>query len=572
MASQQPIPSTPGSGPNPHPLSALVAALATPSQQQPLAAFLPQIQTNPMLGLLLQSQALGQTSALQQLLNPLGVMSGAMHVNSESLLQQLVMLLAQTPAVPTAGVQNQGLQAATNTQAQGTPTQREQTPGDTAKLDTLAGKSQGDEQICIDALISRRAKGLSARQVLEALHGVNNHTAGSWKDYYLENQDHIDARIADQKSREEEQTIANSKKPVPPAAPQARDDGSTPQSRMTASRANVEAVEKRLPTSVRQQTAMVIKSTKSREKQSEAQTSRSRKPNSSKITRSHVSDKLLNIPPPPSRSPTPPPCPNTNVRGKGVSDVETDYLVRSIQWQLQQNPSASLHSMARRLADKLPTRSCNGWTWVIGKTYRKTVDQLIIQAGGQEEESEPESEDDQDDQDGADDEDDGWDDQELEYPTSDNGENEHPDSKSADFAAEDVNAVSPANKQAQMRAERIAIDIHFVAKFLADSDLWESDCPRMVVWRELEAKNHDRSAKSWAEFYRRHRLDVDYRILEYKQASVPQHEDEGADDSGTDAASVSMHKRKRLEESSREPSESHSIPLAKKPKIGETEI
>lgn len=67
-------------------------------------------------------------------------------------------------------------------------------------------------------------------------------------------------------------------------------------------------------------------------------------------------------------------------------------------------------------------------------------------------------------------------------------------------------------------------------------------------------------------------LDVDYRILEYKQASVPQHEDEGADDSGTDAASVSMHKRKRLEESSREPSESHSIPLAKKPKIGETEI
>lgn len=76
----------------------------------------------------------------------------------------------------------------------------------------------------------------------------------------------------------------------------------------------------------------------------------------------------------------------------------------------------------------------------------------------------------------------------MEYPTSDNGENEHPDSKSADFAAEDVNAVSPANKQAQMRAERIAIDIHFVAKFLADSDLWESDCPRMVVWRELEAK------------------------------------------------------------------------------------
>ncbi|TFK92197.1 hypothetical protein K466DRAFT_659461 [Polyporus arcularius HHB13444] len=51
---------------------------------------------------------------------------------------------------------------------------------------TPAGSDPEDERTLIAALRRGRAEGLTTRQAIEKLHNVNNHTAASWKDFYLD--------------------------------------------------------------------------------------------------------------------------------------------------------------------------------------------------------------------------------------------------------------------------------------------------------------------------------------------------------------------------------------------------
>ncbi|PCH33732.1 hypothetical protein WOLCODRAFT_135285 [Wolfiporia cocos MD-104 SS10] len=65
-------------------------------------------------------------------------------------------------------------------------------PSQSAKLlDTRVGSVVNDEQLLHDAFLEGKRKGLTPRVVLEGLHGVNCHTAGSWKDYFLEHHDRL---------------------------------------------------------------------------------------------------------------------------------------------------------------------------------------------------------------------------------------------------------------------------------------------------------------------------------------------------------------------------------------------
>ncbi|KAI0750768.1 hypothetical protein C8Q80DRAFT_530249 [Daedaleopsis nitida] len=61
---------------------------------------------------------------------------------------------------------------------------------------TPVGSREDDEEVLMRALKNGRAKGLSARQVLDGLHDANQHTATGWKDYFLDHLDRLYPKVA----------------------------------------------------------------------------------------------------------------------------------------------------------------------------------------------------------------------------------------------------------------------------------------------------------------------------------------------------------------------------------------
>ncbi|RDX55524.1 hypothetical protein OH76DRAFT_1478161 [Lentinus brumalis] len=60
---------------------------------------------------------------------------------------------------------------------------------------TPAGSDPEDERTLIAALRRGHAEGLTTRQAIERLHNANNHTAASWKDYYLDHDKRIFPKV-----------------------------------------------------------------------------------------------------------------------------------------------------------------------------------------------------------------------------------------------------------------------------------------------------------------------------------------------------------------------------------------
>lgn len=67
----------------------------------------------------------------------------------------------------------------------------------------------------------------------------------------------------------------------------------------------------------------------------------------------------LRIPPPPSRSPTPPTvvAPADSTRN-WFTVAEEQFFIKSIQWQLKQNPRISIQTIASTLAEKVVLKCC----------------------------------------------------------------------------------------------------------------------------------------------------------------------------------------------------------------------
>ncbi|KAI0307696.1 hypothetical protein B0F90DRAFT_1676321 [Multifurca ochricompacta] len=90
---------------------------------------------------------------------------------------------------------------------------QQQTPqnpllSDSLKLIAPVGQSPNDEQLLVMALHSGLSQGFDHRRAIETLHGVNNHAANLWKDYYLEHKSRIDDMVIHL------QPIRTAKKPV----------------------------------------------------------------------------------------------------------------------------------------------------------------------------------------------------------------------------------------------------------------------------------------------------------------------------------------------------------------------
>lgn len=165
---------------------------------------------------------------------------------------------------------------------------------------------------------------------VNVLYQVNHHTAGSWKDYFLENHDRLSHRVAVVNSQAEN---------VPPTYHEV----SPPRGR-TVLKSEKPVNASRTTSRGRQHSPSHPKPTAS------SQRSQSRgRPQSRVRQRVRFSET-------PSRSPTPPPKPGVPMTGRRYTDAESDYFFKSVRRQLSKDPYVAYNRMARVLAEKVSSR------------------------------------------------------------------------------------------------------------------------------------------------------------------------------------------------------------------------
>ena len=154
---------------------------------------------------------------------------------------------------------------------------------------------------------------------------MNHHTAGSWKDYFLENCDRLSHRIF--------MTTPDTEDVEHRALSPARGrtilrHGNSANTSRTASRTRPS----------------------SRSKPASSNHSRQSRGRTHSRTRQRV---RFSETPSPSRPPTPPPAPPAPSGNRKFSEAETEYFFKSVKWQLSKDPYRSYLAMARVLADNV---------------------------------------------------------------------------------------------------------------------------------------------------------------------------------------------------------------------------
>ncbi|PCH33733.1 mitochondrial carrier [Wolfiporia cocos MD-104 SS10] len=255
------------------------------------------------------------------------------------------------------------LPAQQNTAMSQIPALSAQPTGSVKSLNTHVGSRVDDEEILINAIISGRNKGVTARQVLENLHGVNDHTAGSWKDYYLEHHyrlldkifDYCDLRASARNSAGSQQAAS-------------------------ISMIKTEKINSKKGAKIKKngpKKAGVSVKPEPRRRSSGNRNSKSYAPPVSALNA-----ETFEIPSPPSRSPTPPSeiVPVDSHRNR-FTMADDNYMIKTIQWQLRQDPATTTPSLAKRLAEKAPHHPLASWTSRMYR-YRDLVGRLYTVGGG----------------------------------------------------------------------------------------------------------------------------------------------------------------------------------------------
>lgn len=149
------------------------------------------------------------------------------------------------------------------------------------------------------------------------LYQVNYHTAGSWKDYFLENLDHLSQHIG----------IVNLPADHGPFSPRERTVPNTTDTSRTALRTRQHMALRPKPTSSQHRWARGRQQLRARQQ-------------------AHFSDT-------PSRSPTPSLEPDVPLAKRKYTDAESEFALKSIKRQLSKDPYVSYKRMACVLAEKV---------------------------------------------------------------------------------------------------------------------------------------------------------------------------------------------------------------------------
>ncbi|KAH9037206.1 hypothetical protein EDB84DRAFT_1477015 [Lactarius hengduanensis] len=217
---------------------------------------------------------------------------------------------------------------------------------DALKLIAPVGQSPNDEQLLVMALHSGLSQGFDHKRAIETLHGVNNHAANLWKDYYLEHKTRIDEMVS------QLQPAKTTKKPVrfdlETSSASSEIKGKQPQKERLSHAGDPSAS---APSGIGPSRTHPIPLG-------------SESPLPPRVRRHHSSswDPDLSNPSPPEDEPLPPTKVVKVVRGNLYTAEDKKYFAKYISWAIQNDPSLTKGEIIARLAERVPHHTANSWS------------------------------------------------------------------------------------------------------------------------------------------------------------------------------------------------------------------
>ncbi|KAF8560227.1 hypothetical protein OG21DRAFT_1401960 [Imleria badia] len=336
---------------------------------------------------------------------------------------------------------------------------------DFLRLSTPVGASQNDDTILAQALHESRQSGRTYRQALEGLHGVNNHAANLWKDYYLDHHDRLDLLVT--RLAEQPKTV---KKPTVPS--------------------------KSIPRSVTPTTSVLTRPPK---RPRATFNSLSAPLPSNDVPNLMPPQVHIPLPEPPSRSPTPPAVVQVGNNGNRYTKEDREYFLKFLVWRLKQDPSLTKKDLCELLREKAPHHSASSWAshW----HQRHDIADKILATYHDNSEADAEDQEDQQNEE-----------EEVEVEEEIKTEDEDAESRGvirsegtfSDFGDPDVDTEEDEADMGEPGSSFTRGDWRLLAKFIAKNH-WDEMSPR-ERWQSFTEAVRDypqRPGKSWAEFYRR---------------------------------------------------------------------
>ncbi|EKM61141.1 uncharacterized protein PHACADRAFT_247540 [Phanerochaete carnosa HHB-10118-sp] len=336
----------------------------------------------------------------------------------------------------------------------------------------MFGSRESDEELLVAALRESGAKGLTYRQALEGLHGVHNHTANQWKDYYLEHTQRINSLLS---QRNGDRPVAVAKKP---AIDSKLRNGSSSHLHGHSSSPPVKVKHERVSAADRGRSDTKVK----------VKTERTGKAKSK--------DRV-------SRTPSPPRNPVKRGQKYSFTDEDRDWFVRYANYRLKEDPNLKKLDICAELAKKAPHHSALSWMshWGQQRVYYASVIPHFQEYVSKEEpitgDSASSGEDSEEDDDGTD----------SQYSSSASESSEETDSE------EDIKNMSGAGRTLNDADKRVLA--RYIAAFGTDWD----HMSYKDRWESIVDKYPQRNLKAWAQIFHVHSRAINNLARKYRRRS-----------------------------------------------------
>ncbi|KAI0348526.1 hypothetical protein BDW22DRAFT_1350756 [Trametopsis cervina] len=350
------------------------------------------------------------------------------------------------------------------------------------------GAFGNDEDLLVRALCDSEDMGWTYRKALETLHGVNDHLASQWKDYYLDNAQRLNKRVEFLRNSEksERQPAVAVKKPSFDTSVKFREPSSSTR------------ISSDLPTAYRTNPP----SKRSSEAKSSAGPSGASKEGSRR-----------------PRSPTPPEYDTAQEMKSGknrFSPEERKYLVKYGRYRLSLDPTITKTAICQALQKKLPHHSAASWAahWSI---HREEIDKRFPQFCAPHDVAVV---------------DDGYTstgEENMDHTGEDEDTDEEDDIRNMGGSG---SGTGPADKRVMAR---------YAASFGRE---W-AGMRTSERWEPFEAMYPQRKAKSWYELYRRQEREMERMIKKYRKRRAKAKTQRTARPSWTTAPKSPSSKRNR---------------------------
>ncbi|KAF9029269.1 hypothetical protein BDZ89DRAFT_1091845 [Hymenopellis radicata] len=413
-----------------------------------------------------------------------------------------------------------------------------------------------EEETLVRTLINAQTNRVSYREALNGLHGTNNHSASLWKDHYLEHKYRLDGDIAQYFNRlrnHSSHSAALVKKP------------SFPNLKLEPSVSPIASSS--VPPSAARNRRTRNSSTPTAQPSSSTPTIGRRNTINSLTTHTAVFDRRLpqphvdlKIPEPPSRSPTPPTLVIPKGRGNKFTEQDKTFFLKFISRRVKEDASLTRNDLCELLAEKarltpfiLP--SCTQSWASYWSNNHDMPDKILAAAKGELGDDEDESEEERitksrprpkykdisSDDDGGDEDDEDEDDEEAKHNDDEDAEGDDDDEADEDEDDEDVE-IPPFDEEAMgpkggpFTDADLAITARHIASFPDFSKVNFQD-----KWLPFGEKYPQRSAKSWAEYYRRNEKALETLARKIRKQNPPSKRKFQADDEDEDDEKDSKH-------------------------------